>query len=176
MCNCKADQFVNKEHKLQWCSNCLETRPYRRRWTYLSYVMGVILFLCLLFRFHTAGVNKPLEKNSYVPKSNDLILTDSAITAELVLNDCVLPNIAIAQSRIETGNYKSTVCLENKNLFGIKIHKCQYVKGELNNHAVFSSYRDCVKCYCQIQRRYLKSIDGKYAEDGNYISVIKQMK
>ena len=99
MCNCKADQFVNKEHKIQWCSNCLETRPYRRRWTYLSYVMGVILFFCLLFRFHTAGVNKPVEKHYYV-SDNDLILTDSAITAELVLNECVLPNIAIAQSRI----------------------------------------------------------------------------
>lgn len=174
MCNCKANKFVNKEHKVQWCSNCLEMKIYRRRWTYLSYAIGIILFFSLIFRFHTAGIYKPVQVYQ-LPKS-EVPLTDSAIAAVLVQNDCVLPSIAIAQARIETGNYTSKVCLENKNLFGIKKHPCKYVVGELNDHAVFKSYEDCIKCYCEIQRRYLKSIDGKYAEDGNYISVIKQMK
>ena len=174
MCNCKANKFVNREHKIQWCSNCLETKPYRRRWTYLSYVIGVILFLCLVFRWHTAGVHKPVQ--IYDIPIREMVLTDSVIAVKLVENDCVLPSIAVAQARIETGNYKSKVCIENKNLFGIKKHPCKYVSGELNDHAVFKSYEDCIKCYCEIQRRYLKSIDGKYAEDGNYVSVIKQMK
>jgi len=174
MCNCKANKFINKERKIQWCSNCLEMKIYRRRWTYLSYGIGIILFFSLIFRWHTAGIYKPVQVYQ-LPKS-EVPLTDSAIAAVLVQNDCVLPSIAIAQARIETGNYTSKVCIENKNLFGIKKHPCKYVVGELNDHAVFKSYEDCIKCYCEIQRRYLKSIDGKYAEDGNYISVIKQMK
>lgn len=174
MCNCKANKFINKERKIQWCSNCLEMKIYRRRWTYLSYAIGIILFFFLIFRWHTAGIYKPVQVYQ-LPKS-EVPLTDSAIAAVLVQNDCVLPSIAIAQARIETGNYTSKVCIENKNLFGIKKHPCKYVVGELNDHAVFKSYEDCIKCYCEIQRRYLKSIDGKYAEDGNYISVIKQMK
>ena len=174
MCNCKADKFINKERKIQWCSNCLEMKIYRRRWTYLSYGIGIILFFSLIFRWHTAGIYKPVQVYE-IPKS-EVPLTDSAIAVTLVQNDCVLPSIAIAQARIETGNYTSKVCIENKNLFGIKKHPCKYVAGELNDHAVFKSYEDCIKCYCEIQRRYLKSIDGKYAEAGNYISVIKQMK
>ena len=174
MCNCKANKFINKERKIQWCSNCLEMKIYRRRWTYLSYGIGIILFFSLIFRWHTAGIYKPVQVYE-IPKS-EVPLTDSAIAVTLVQNDCVLPSIAIAQARIETGNYTSKVCIENKNLFGIKKHPCKYVVGELNDHAVFKSYEDCIKCYCEIQRRYLKSIDGKYAEAGNYISVIKQMK
>ena len=174
MCNCKANKFINKERKIQWCSNCLEMKIYRRRWTYLSYGIGIILFFSLIFKWHTAGIYKPVQVYQ-LPKS-EVPLTDSAIAVTLVQNDCVLPSIAIAQARIETGNYTSKVCIENKNLFGIKKHPCKYVVGELNDHAIFKSYEDCIKCYCEIQRRYLKSIDGKYAEDGNYISVIKQMK
>jgi uncharacterized FlgJ-related protein len=103
----------------------------------------------------------------------DVALTDSAILKELVNQDCVLPPMAVAQARIETGNYVSKVCLSNKNLFGIKYHKCQYVLGELNNHASYKSYKDNIKCYIHIQNRYLRNIDGRYAEAGNYVSVLK---
>jgi uncharacterized FlgJ-related protein len=106
----------------------------------------------------------------------DITPTDSAITAELVKSGCILTNVAVTQSRIETGNYTSTVCLENKNLFGIKYHKCEYVSGERNGHATFKSYKNCIKCYCRIQNYYLKSINGHYAEAKNYVSVIKSFK
>jgi uncharacterized FlgJ-related protein len=84
--------------------------------------------------------------------------------------------MAIAQARIETGNYVSRVCVSNKNLFGIKYHKCKYVLGELNNHASYKSYKDNIKCYIHIQNRYLRNIDGRYAEAGNYLSTIKGLK
>ena len=103
----------------------------------------------------------------------DVALTDSAILKELVNQECILPPMAVAQARIETGNYVSKVCLSNKNLFGIKYHRCKYVLGELNNHASYKSYKDNIKCYIHIQNRYLRNIDGKYAEAGNYISTLK---
>ena len=103
----------------------------------------------------------------------DISLSDSAILKELVQQDCVLPPMAVAQARIETGNYVSKVCLRNKNLFGIKYHKCEYVLGENLNHASYKSFKDNIKCYIHIQNRYLRNIDGRYAEAGNYISVLK---
>lgn len=103
----------------------------------------------------------------------DISLSDSAILKELVKQDCVLPPMAVAQARIETGNYVSKVCLRNKNLFGIKYHKCEYVLGENLNHASYKSFKDNIKCYIHIQNRYLRNIDGRYAEAGNYISVLK---
>ena len=106
----------------------------------------------------------------------DVNLSDTGIARELVKHECVLPAVAIAQARIETGNYTSKVCLANKNLFGIKFHKCEYVLGTNLNHASYKSYRDNIKCYIHIQYRYLRNIDGKYAEAKNYISVIKSVK
>ena len=106
----------------------------------------------------------------------DVNLSDTGIARELVKYECVLPAVAIAQARIETGNYTSKVCLANKNLFGIKFHKCEYVLGTNLNHASYKSYRDNIKCYIHIQNRYLRNIDGKYAEAKNYISVIKSVK
>ena len=89
---------------------------------------------------------------------------------------CVLPGVALAQFKIESSHYKSKVCKENKNLAGIKYHKCKYVKGELNDHALYHSYRDNIKCYANIQEKYLKNIDGKYASAGGYVELIKDFK
>lgn len=105
----------------------------------------------------------------------DVSMTDSSILKELVKHKCVLPSIAIAQARIESGNYKSQVCKQNKNLFGIKWHKCEFVAGEHLNHASYKSYKDNIRCYIHIQNRYLRNIDGKYAEAGGYVSMVKSM-
>lgn len=105
----------------------------------------------------------------------DVSLTDSAILKELVKNQCVLPSVAVAQAKIESANYKSPVCKENKNLFGIKWHKCDYVLGENRNHASYKSYKDNIKCYIHIQNRYLRNINGRYAEAGGYVNMLKSM-
>lgn len=105
----------------------------------------------------------------------DVSLNDSAILQELVKHKCVLPSVAVAQAKIESSNYKSNICRENKNLFGIKWHKCEYVLGENRNHASYKSFKDNIKCYIHIQNRYLRNIDGKYAEAGGYVNMVKSM-
>jgi uncharacterized FlgJ-related protein len=106
-----------------------------------------------------------------VPEDNTL--TDSAVLAELVQGKCMLPNVALAQAKLETGHYKSEVCRQNKNLFGIKSHKCKYVAGNNLNHATYKTYRDNIKCYLHIQEHYLGKIDGKYAESPTYIQNLR---
>lgn len=117
---------------------------------------------------------KIVEKVKVVPE--DINLTDSAILKELVKGKCILPNVALAQAKVETGHYKSVVCKENKNLFGIKKHKCKYVLGEKNNHAIYKTYKDNIKCYLHIQEHYLSKIDGKYAEAPGYIPYLRKIK
>jgi uncharacterized FlgJ-related protein len=106
----------------------------------------------------------------------DIKLNDSSLVRELVQNDVMQINVALAQAKLETGYYKSKVCKENKNLFGIKYHKCKYITGDKNNHASYKTYKDNIKCYAHIQKRYLKNIDGKYAEAPDYIATLKKMK
>lgn len=107
---------------------------------------------------------------------DDLPLTDSALTKELVQLGCVLPNVALAQMKIESAHFTSKICKENKNIAGIKTSKSEYVIGIKNDHCVYSTYRDCLRDFVRIQNRYLKNIDGKYAESKDYIKIIKSIK
>ena len=178
MCNCKSKRYFSKDHGLYWCSNCLIAFKPKSYTKAIAKVLCAIVIITSTFSYIEAkapnAVRSLIVCLPTVPK--DIMLTDTSITAELIKNGCVLTNVAVTQSRIETGNYASQVCLENKNLFGIKYHKCEYVSGEKNNHATFASYKDCIKCYCHIQNYYLKSINGHYAEAKNYVTIIKSFK
>jgi len=110
-------------------------------------------------------------KSTYYKLTKDLKLKQVPNLGRVTKVSLLLNIILIAV--LETGNYVSKVCLSNKNLFGIKFHKCKYVLGQNLNHASYKSYKDNIKCYIHIQNRYLRNIDGKYAEAGNYISVLK---
>jgi hypothetical protein len=114
----------------------------------------------------------PYDKHS----PNDIQLSDSFILAELIKEGSVLPSVALAQAKIESSHYKSTVCKENKNLFGIKYHKCPFVSGQNLNHATYDSYKNNIKCYVHIQNHYLGKIDGHYAESKGYVALIKNFK
>lgn len=103
-------------------------------------------------------------------------LTDSAITAELVKLGCVLPAVALAQFKLETGHFRSAICRENFNIAGIKTSRSKYVIGMNRDHCVYRSYRECLKDYVRIQNRYLKNIDGRYAAEGDYINLLHKIK
>ncbi len=116
------------------------------------------------------------KTDTMILKDKDIKLTDSAITAELVKLGCVLPNVAVAQFKIETGHYKSAICRENKNLAGIRNSASPLSIGKNRGHNVYKTYRDCLKDYVRIQNKYLNNIDGKYAEAKGYINQIKRIK
>jgi len=152
----------------------LKQVPNLGRVTKASLLLNIILIAILIVIL----AKDPIIKRIHIHTRDtvtvgDVALNDTSILKELVNQECILPPMAVAQARIETGNYVSKVCLRNKNLFGIKYHKCKYVLGENLNHASYKSYKDNIKCYIHIQNRYLRNIDGKYAEAGNYISVLK---
>lgn len=179
MCKCNAKRHYSKEHNLYWCSNCLTRFAKKSYNKIIARIFSVLVLLVISFtylRAHAPIVGMEYQMKVMPKYVSDVELTDSAIAAELTKNGCVLVNIAVTQSKIETGNYTSYVCRANRNLFGIKYHKCKYVSGEANDHATYNSYKDNIKCYVHIQEMYLKSIDGKYAEAGNYIQVIKTYK
>jgi uncharacterized FlgJ-related protein len=106
----------------------------------------------------------------------DVVLTDSGITAELTKQGVILAAVACLQSRIESNHGKSNVGIQAKNLFGITFHRCKHVAGKHGVYAKYDSYRDNIKCYAHIQKRYLKNIDGVYAEDPSYVSKLKSYK
>jgi hypothetical protein len=101
---------------------------------------------------------------------------EDALMYELIYRGCILPNVAIAQFRIETGNYKSRIFIECNNVAGIRTSASPLVKGMKYGHCVYDSVEDSVQDYIDIQNRYLTLIDGSYAESADYVDLIKKMK
>lgn len=151
--------------------------PNFRNLLYVSLTINVI-FAILLFMAFT-NPDKPIYKTKIVKEivtEKDVVLNDSSITAELTNQGVILAAVACLQSRIESNHGKSNVGIQAKNLFGITYHRCKHVSGKYGVYAKYDSYRDNIKCYAHIQKRYLKNIDGVYAEDPTYVTKLKSFK
>jgi len=151
--------------------------PNFRNLFYGSLIINVIFAILLFMAFTTP--DKPIYKTKIVKEivtEKDIVLNDSGITAELTNQGVILAAVACLQSRIESNHGKSNVGIQAKNLFGITYHRCKHVAGKHGVYAKYDSYRDNIKCYAHIQKRYLKNIDGVYAEDPTYVSKLKSYK
>jgi hypothetical protein len=95
------------------------------------------------------------------------------------------PHIVVAQSRLETGGYKSRIFKENNNLFGMKqaTVRVNTASGTQHNHAYYDTWRESVYDYAFYQTRYLSGakteseylyvLGQSYAEDPNYVIKLK---
>jgi hypothetical protein len=141
-------------------------------------VLGIVIGSGVLYSFKTEP--KVITKYKFITIKDtifdDIPLTKDAILKELIANDCILPNVALAQFSQETLHFKSDICKENKNIAGIRTSKSKYVIGMNRGHCVYRTYRDCIKDYIRIQNSYLKNINHKYAEDSNYIKSLQKVK
>jgi uncharacterized FlgJ-related protein len=97
------------------------------------------------------------------------------------------PHIVLAQAKLESGNFKSHMFLENNNIFGMKEAKRRPTtnKGTQNGHAYYENWKDCVIDYAFYQAAYLNDLrteaqyyqylSASYAEDPGYISKVKSI-
>jgi hypothetical protein len=97
------------------------------------------------------------------------------------------PYIPYAQSKLETGNWKSSVFIENHNLFGMKeaTRRVSTAKGSNKGHAYYDTWRESVYDYAFYQCRYLGNIkteseyfqylSATYAEDTAYVDKLKRI-
>ena len=99
--------------------------------------------------------------------------TDQQVYDELKKCNVKYPQIVLAQAKLETGNYTSTLCKKHGNLFGLK---------RKGGYAKFNNWQESVKAYRDwVQYKYkggdyyvfLKKIG--YASDPKYIIKVKEM-
>jgi uncharacterized FlgJ-related protein len=95
-------------------------------------------------------------------------------------------DIMVAQARIETGWYTSKIFIHNNNLFGMKFPERRITTaiGSNRGHAQYISWQQSVADYKiwqskvlinnKSRRKYLSYIGRTYAEDSNYINLIKK--
>ena len=151
-------------------------RDYRPLF-FMSLIINALIFLSA-FSSEPKVVTKYktiIKETVLTNDVSDIELSDEAILKELIEQGCVLPNVALAQFKIESQHFKSAICKENKNIAGIKTSRSEYVAGKNREHCVYKTYRDCIRDYIRIQNRYLENIDGRYAEDGQYVALVRKM-
>ena len=139
----------------------------------------ILLILFLVFSLELHSQYKEFEM--WVSQQKKPAFFFLPPTAETVM-DCLLyykvkhPEIVLAQGILETEHFKSNVCIENNNLFGLRKDFSKYHK--------FSHWTESILYYLNvIQVRYkppnedyyqfLKRI--KYAQDKRYIHKLKQI-
>jgi hypothetical protein len=156
----------------------LELVPIKNRFKPLSLLLGVGLIAMALGYFYREESVRTIYRIVHPTTStfNDIELSEEAIVKCLHENGCVLPNVAVAQAKLESNLGNSNVGKKAKNMFGIVHHKCQYVTGKYGVYAKYKTYEDNIRCYIHIQDNYLKNIDGIYAEDKTYIGKLKSLK
>jgi uncharacterized FlgJ-related protein len=96
------------------------------------------------------------------------------------------PEIVLAQTILETGNYSSSIFKENNNLFGMKEAQTRIhlAKGTKKGHAYYNNWKESVYDYSFYQatymtgkskRQYYSALSRSYAEDPTYITKLKQI-
>jgi flagellum-specific peptidoglycan hydrolase FlgJ len=105
---------------------------------------------------------------------------------ELIRLDVKFPDIVLAQTILESGNYSSKVAKQNNNLFGMRMPKVRETTaiGQRYGYARYYNWKDSVKDYKLWQEALLKKypnmtrgqyksyINRVYSTGKNYISKI----
>jgi hypothetical protein len=149
-------------------------------------VIGSTLFYSGFKLGKNALVSLSEEEKLVIIQEHNQFSEDKLIDKLKELN-VKFPYIALAQAKLETGNYTSKVFRENNNLFGMREahQRITTAKGTENNHAYYHTWYESVLDYSFYQCKYLSNITTEelyfdylsqsYAEDPNYVSVLKGM-
>lgn len=157
-----------------------------------TYIKGILVVLAILV---TIGFNtspRPVlnnlsqeEKLIVVREYNEF--SQAKLVEKIKELNFKFPHIILAQSYQETGHFKSTIFLENNNLFGMKEAKLRsnLAKGTNRGHAYYEDWQSSVVDYALYYSTYLSDIktEGEYfeylrqnyAEDPGYVQRLKKL-
>lgn len=145
-------------------------------------IIGIIVFFLYLICNAVSIYKEEMKHQPTLEIDTTLIyhqkdtfsLNMESVYDKLVEEGVLYPKVVLKQAICETGHFESDICLNNKNLFGFCTNK---------GYLMFETYEDCIKYYKDWQMRHYKGgdyysflKDYGYAEDTNYVSVLKQIK
>lgn len=162
-------------------------------WKYLVFLLLPILLVTGISWL--VGYRKGLDINLELLSQEERVLliesidpfTEDKLIEMMIELGVKFPHIPYAQSKLETGKWKSSMFLENHNLFGMKqaTRRVSTAKGTNKGHAYYDTWRESVYDYAFYQCRYLGNIKTEneyfqylaatYAEDTAYVDKLKKM-
>jgi uncharacterized FlgJ-related protein len=161
--------------------------------TKLNLFLGLVV-CCLFLILGSLVIPKPSNKIEQLTEYEKVVLvaemnkfSEDKLISKLKELNFRFPHIVLAQSLVETGEYKSDIFKENYNLFGMKEARVRLnlAKGTNRNHAYYDNWEQSVMDYALYAASYLKELNTEdkyfqylsqnYAEDPNYVSKVKKM-
>jgi uncharacterized FlgJ-related protein len=151
---------------------------------------GAAVGLLLVFGFTSNPANEVQnlsqeEKLIVVREYNEF--SETKLIEKITELNFKYPYIILAQAKLESGHFKSTIFLENNNMFGMKEAKLRanLAKGTNRGHAYYETWQESVIDYALYYSSYLRSINTEgeyfeylrqnYAEDPTYVQRLKQI-
>jgi uncharacterized FlgJ-related protein len=151
---------------------------------------GAAVGLLLVFGFTSNPANEVQnlsqeEKLIVVREYNEF--SETKLIEKITELNFKYPYIILAQAKLESGHFKSTIFLENNNMFGMKEAKLRanLAKGTNRGHAYYETWQESVIDYALYYSSYLRSIktEGEYfeylrqnyAQDLTYVQRLKEI-
>ena len=152
--------------------------------------LGAAVGLLLVFGFTSNPANKAQNLSQ---EDKLIVIREYNEFSEVKLIDKITelnfryPHIILTQAKLESGHFKSTIFLENNNMFGMKEAKLRanLAKGTNRGHAYYETWQESVIDYALYYSSYLRSINTEgeyfeylrqnYAEDPTYVQRLKQI-
>lgn len=144
---------------------------------FISFVIGILIILQIYSYFKE---NKPSEIKVVIIKENQLDFFNKSpqegLKEALEYYNVKYPDIIYAQAILETGHFKSNLCINNNNLFGLYDSKNK-------KYYTFDHWKDCIIAYKEMVQYKYKDGDDYYkflsdigyAEDAKYIDKLKEI-
>ena len=179
--------FLEKKDAIEWAvtQNYWDIRLIEEE-VFMKKKVLIILMISIVFGFatgyslhHLIHFNQKQEEMVLLPEHPFYLLDE--VNEEVLYNtlkhyDFPNPAIITAQSVLESGNFKSKLCKDNNNLFGL-------YNSRTMSYFKFDSWISCVFAYKQFilskynpEEDYYKFLDRiGYAEDSLYESKVKEL-
>lgn len=129
-------------------------------------------------------VERIFHKEIMVIKNQPEPFSEKALIALIKRLHIKHKDIVLKQAKVETGNFRQWIFLENNNLFGMKYPKYRITTaiGENRGHAVYNTWQESVIDYAIYQstylyrvnrKEYLQYLQANYAENPEYKNLLE---
>ena len=167
----------------------IKTQSYVKIGMYLIGIFTVLFILGWL-----SGTNNYIvQKFTHTTEVTDTLIihgkpfSEDALVSLLKRCNMKYPYIVLAQAKVESGNYTSSIFRHNHNLFGMRLAKQRITTAEsdLNGFAYYrdwvdgvhdyAMYQASVMCNVSNEAEYFAKLEARYAQDSTYVSILKDI-
>lgn len=150
------------------------------------YLILVLLLICIYAIGWQPSTNMFTNSTDCSSEKPQRFSEDALIE---LLKDCNVkyPHIVLAQAKLESGHFTSTIFKQNNNMFGMRKarQRITTAQTEKSTYAYYRDWKDCVYDYCMYQssvmcsvsneNEYFAKLGARYAEDSMYVFRLKSL-